>query len=619
MDRAERQRLNSLADEMLDETRANGRTHVYSATGYSRQNISIVHQQVRCANLAWALRWRRKLRKGDVVAIVGGSFSGLMLACSIAIADDIIVYIIEKEKRLLHRFLDKSQRYLSPNLNSRDLRKRFSPTFASPIHRPAIFNWKMGSASDVANAWLREFDRYAAKLPIFTMLGAEVTPDAISEVGGKVSIQLGQKDVAMRQLAVDVLIDATGFGHEENPLSVTDHSYWEGGHRLIYDHLPPKSRVLISGCGDSGIVELMHYAFADFDHAMIERFWPIGANLEAHLDLGLEKINDVVRSAEVLRYDFKVISELCWWLDEWWKLQKWNHSELEAYPPTRSTKVIFAAIERQLTDRLSAAFPGLHPAEIIWEEREAFLLALPLAEQLSVRSAVAPVVDDAISRDIADHMKQVRVSDLLNIRELHRMLRPGVKIILNGLTPTPFTRNLSAYNVWLTKVATSLPNVRFLQGRIECVERGPNGQSTVMFDRTRREVFDRVLTRYGPSGSSQARLTEGTLRDHYPGDILLANPHYLLPDKKVTNGDTSEQLVELAQDQVHKRIDRIRRRRGHNPEDPLSKPLYLSMLFAMESYPFVTDPRYIDPQRALSAALKTGRCPAYHDRQIPQE
>jgi len=614
MDRSERRRLNALADEMLDEARAVGRARVYSATGYSRQNISIVHQQVRCANLAWALRQRRKLRKGDVVAIVGGSFSGLMLACSIGIADDVIVYIIEKERRLLDRFFDKSQRYLSPNLNSRDLRKRFSPTFATPIYRPAIFNWEAGVASDVAGAWLREFDHYSAKLPIFTLLGAEVAPDAITEADDKVNIRLASKDVAARPLSVDVLIDATGFGPEANPLEVTDHSYWEGGHRLIYDHLPPKSRVLVSGCGDSGIIELMHYAFANFEHSMIERFWPGGANLEAHLDVGLENINAVLRSAEVVRYNFTVISELCWWLDHWWDLQNWRRSDWKAYPPTRSIKAIFAAIERQLADRVSAAFPGQHPTEIIWEEREAFLLALPLAEQLALRRAVAPVIDDAISRDIADHMKQVRVAKLLNIRELRKMLRLGVEIVLNGPTPTPFTRNLSAYNVWLTKVAMSLPNVRYLQGQIASVERAPDGQSTVMFVNGTTEIFDRVVTRYGPGGGDpRARLTHGALRDPYPGDVLLANPHYLLPGEKITEGAYTMRSIEPPRDQVKKRIPRIERRRGHTPADPLIKPLYLSSLFPIEPYPFVTDPRYIDPQAALSEALKAGRRPAYSD------
>lgn len=602
--------MNTLADEMLDESRAVGRERVYSATGYSQQNISIVHQQVRCANLAWALRHRRKLRKGDVVAIVGGSFSGLMLACSIAIADDVIVYVIEKERRLLHRFLDKSQRYLSPNLNSRDLGERFNPTFAEPIYRPAIFAWEAGVASDVAMAWLREFDRYAAKLPIFTLLHTEVVPDAIAETNGKVIIRLGPSDAALRPLTVDVLIDATGFGSEANPLKLADHSYWEGGHRLIYDHLPPRSRVLVSGCGDSGIIELMHYAFADFHHAMVERFWPVGANLEAHLDVGLEHIIAVLRSPDVVRYDFALISELCWWLDHWWNLQNWRPSDWRDFPPTRSTKAIFAAIEAQLADRLATAFPGQPPALIAWEEREAFALSLPLCDQLALRRAIGPVIDDAISREIASLMKPVRVTKLLNTRELRKMLRPGVEVVLNGLTPTPFTRNLSVYNVWLTKVMMSLPNVRYIQGQIASVERALNGESTVTFANGTVEIFDRVVTRYGPGGGDpRARLTQGALRDPFPGDSLLAEPHYSVP----TDQPNIWRRVEPPRDQVKKRIIAIKRRRGQDPASPLIKPLYRDALYRVEHYPFITDPRYIEAQSWLSEALKAGHYPAYSE------
>ena len=84
---------------------------VLACLGYSRSELRVGHT--------------KKIGRGDVVAIIGGSFSGLMLAVSIAVADGAIVYIFEKEKRLLHRFLDKGHRHLSPNLNLRYLGKRF--------------------------------------------------------------------------------------------------------------------------------------------------------------------------------------------------------------------------------------------------------------------------------------------------------------------------------------------------------------------------------------------------------------------------------------------------------------------------------------------------------------
>jgi len=82
---------------MIAEAQSVGSDKIFSATGFARENISILHQQLRCVNLAWALGHTKRVNRGDVVAIVGGSFSGLMLACSLAIANDVVVYIFEKK------------------------------------------------------------------------------------------------------------------------------------------------------------------------------------------------------------------------------------------------------------------------------------------------------------------------------------------------------------------------------------------------------------------------------------------------------------------------------------------------------------------------------------------
>lgn len=94
--------LAEIAELMLAEAQSAESDRIFSATGFAKENISIVHQQARCANLVWAIRHMKKIKRGDVVAIVGGSFSGLMLACLLAIACDVIVYVFEKETRLLH-------------------------------------------------------------------------------------------------------------------------------------------------------------------------------------------------------------------------------------------------------------------------------------------------------------------------------------------------------------------------------------------------------------------------------------------------------------------------------------------------------------------------------------
>ncbi|TPG56586.1 hypothetical protein [Sphingomonas glacialis] len=608
---SDRRILNGMADEMLGEARATGFERVYSATGFSQQNISIVHQQVRCANLAWALHKRRKLGKGDVVAIIGGSFSGLMLACSLAVASDVIVYIVEKERRLLDRFLDKSQRYLSPHLNSRDLRKSFSPTYARPMYDPAIFDWQPGTASEVAWAWLTEFDRYYAKLPIFTLLGCAVEAGSIAERDHEVVVQLSHEGgVELKPLVVDVVIDATGFGPESNPMNLADHSYWEGGHRLIYDHLPPESRVLVSGCGDSGIIELMHYALADFHHGMVERFWPAKIGLERLLDEGLERINDVLRSKEVERYDYTLMSELCWWLDRTGELMTWRKENWDDFPPPRSTPAIYHAIDTQMSARLKVAFPRRDRRSLTWDDLEAFALAMPFDEQLAVRDAVATVIDDAISEEIALLMEQVKVEEILDHQVLRNMMRPGTKVTLNGLTPTPFTRQLSAYNIWLTHVMMSLPNVRYRRGRIADSEQQPDGRYQVAFADGATEIFERFVSRYGPGQWGDSALLKGDPRDRYLGDFLLGHPTY----STATDKPNIWKTVVASSERVTKYLKSVQRRVGVDRQHPLHKQSYLAGLIGIEPNSWTTEQRYLDPQNHLSEQIRAGHRPAYCER-----
>jgi hypothetical protein len=46
----DRKRITKVAELMLAEARSSDNDRVFSATGFARDNISIVHQQLRCAN-----------------------------------------------------------------------------------------------------------------------------------------------------------------------------------------------------------------------------------------------------------------------------------------------------------------------------------------------------------------------------------------------------------------------------------------------------------------------------------------------------------------------------------------------------------------------------------------
>ena len=305
--------LSRLAETMVAQARSAQHARMFAAHGYARQDISIVHQQLRCANLAWALDHVGLVRPGTVVGVVGGSFSGLMLAVSLALRSDAIVYLFEQSPRLLDRFLEKANRHLSPVLNSRFLGKHYDPSTASAEFRSPIFAWDKGAASDVAHQWLEEFRAFERRLPIFTLFNRRIEVSNLDPGTDRVWILPPPSHPDLVPIGVDLLIDATGFGEESNPHGVVDYSYWEGGHRLIYDHLRAPARVLLSGCGDSGVIEGLHYAVAGFQHELVEALWHAGVGLEAHLDEGVARarLHDIFRRSDADRLG--LLPEICWW------------------------------------------------------------------------------------------------------------------------------------------------------------------------------------------------------------------------------------------------------------------------------------------------------------------
>ncbi|SEL80424.1 hypothetical protein SAMN05216382_2683 [Sphingomonas palmae] len=516
--------LDRVADKMLKEAVSASDDRIFSASGFARQNISIVHQQLRCVNLVWALERRKRVKAGDVVAVVGGSFSGLMLAVALSLTTQAEVYLFEKDDRLLPRYRDKGHRHLSPVLNSNFLGSSFEPSLSSPAFKSPIFSWSKGRASDVAAQWLREFAIYERDLPIRCLLDCEVLPENVRRCGDKLELVAVSGITSSVPVAVDLLIDATGFGEEANPFSLVDHSYWSSGHRLIYDHLVPPAKVLLSGCGDSGVIEGMHYAMADFDHKDVEDLWPSYDYLGLSLDQRLEeaRLPDLTGNGGTDRSDRPIISELAWWLElrfhgEFNSRGDWP---LDNQPHTRP---ILSKIEAALRPHAAAAFPASSLEDLSEVERDRLVEGLALEAQLTIREAVTKEIDYWVSLRIAEAARDIIVPN--DGADLHAVARQGISLTLNGMTPTPFTRQLSNYNVWLMRLLEGFPGVDYRQGGIVDVRTRDDRRFDVEFDDGQVETFDRVVTRYG--ARIDAGMCAGAARDGSAGDWLLHQPCYL--------------------------------------------------------------------------------------------
>ncbi len=121
----------ALAKLMLAEAQDASINHLFNATGFALRNISIVHQQIRCNNLSWALAKNGHLPAGTRVGVIGGGFSAMTIASSIALQNDVIVYILNDGESLPSRMRNKGDIFLSPNLNSLKLPVDFDPALSS--------------------------------------------------------------------------------------------------------------------------------------------------------------------------------------------------------------------------------------------------------------------------------------------------------------------------------------------------------------------------------------------------------------------------------------------------------------------------------------------------------
>jgi hypothetical protein len=596
--------LDQLADAMLDEAASEISPRIFSARGFATENISIVHPQTRSANLAWALHRRGRVGPGDVLAVVGGSFSGLMVAVALALTADAIVYVFEKEAHLLPRFRDKGHRHLSPVLNSRSLGEHYDPSYSLPTFRSPIFRWEKAPASEVAAQWLREFADYGRVLPIFTFCNTFIAASNLHPHDSGVLIKWDPALLDRRPIAIDVVIDATGFGEERNPHNLLDFSYWESGHRLSYDHVVPPAEILISGCGDSGVIEALHYALAEFRHEEVEALWPMYQSFGLVLDQLVERarLPGVLELQPNDDFEDPLLSEVSWWLNTRYHLEK-NPDPIWPLDSDPHKRPIFETVERELAGDIADAFQGRLVAQVAYEELEEFAKHLPRDRHFAVRDAARPVIEHWISLRLADEINNIDLPP--NIADFRAFRRKDVNLTLNGLTPTPYTRQLSPYNVWVMRLLMSCPGVRYHQGKIASVSPRPDRRLDATFDDGSFQVYDRVLTRYGAGGG--VAIVTAVRRDGFAGDVLLNMPSYTVVDPETGFRGTDQYPV---RDELLRALDSLVPVATSTRVD-ISKTHYVNHLaHGPDAVPDVVR-LPADPQAMLSTELRNRRRPTY--------
>jgi hypothetical protein len=154
------------------------------------------------------------------------------------------VSIFEREDELLKKFREASFRYISPLLNSR---AEIDPL--NYVERPKrttlpFLNWSANFAPIVAQEVIRKFEHYRRYSNISLHLG-ETVSGIRSSHREKSTIHIltgfGLSTVS-RELLVDVVIVATGFGIEKPSNRTNDVSYWHSGNPEFYRPIIKETR-----------------------------------------------------------------------------------------------------------------------------------------------------------------------------------------------------------------------------------------------------------------------------------------------------------------------------------------------------------------------------------------
>lgn len=264
-------------DEVLDTYRLHDGLNVFSI-GLFDKSVTVLSQQSRALNLAWALTETMGFRAGTAkkkIAIVGAGFAGLSLAAGLVSKQaNVEITLLEQRDSVLPLQHGNDTRWLHPHIYD-------WPQNGSTAHSAGlpVLNWTAARASDVVvqvrTAWeeLRAESKHT-RLKLFCNT-ASVQVDLRSEHGNSTlvaewigqqrkvwnpSVPKGRQGRRGLRDEFDVVVLAIGFGVEADGAM----SYWRN-ETLAQPALRQRRRTyVVSGVGDGGWIDLFRIRVSDF-------------------------------------------------------------------------------------------------------------------------------------------------------------------------------------------------------------------------------------------------------------------------------------------------------------------------------------------------------------------
>ncbi|MBD8140872.1 FAD-dependent oxidoreductase [Frigoribacterium sp. CFBP 13605] len=311
-------RIAKNAQAVLDSYRLHNSLDVF-AIGLFDKSVTVLSQQSRALNLAWALTETKRISSDDDnrtrIAIIGAGFAGLSVAAGLVSKQaSVDITLLEQRDSVLPLQHGNDTRWLHPHIYDWPREGSSAHTAGLPL-----LNWTAARASDVVvqvrSAWeeLKPEARFA-NVRLFCNT-ASVKVDIVSEHGADTlrAEWVGQRRKAWTPAVpegkrprqgiledFDIVILAIGFGVEADGAT----SYWRN-ETLAQPALRRRRRTyVVSGVGDGGWIDLFRIRISDFrqDRILAELF-----GQHKKLLVELQSVQDQARDGTTLIPEFRQV------------------------------------------------------------------------------------------------------------------------------------------------------------------------------------------------------------------------------------------------------------------------------------------------------------------------
>jgi hypothetical protein len=248
--------MNSTSKKLLDKFKFKQVEDRVYELGCCAQLQNIHSQQQRAFNLVWALTEEEKQMCDTSVAVIGGGISGITVASGL-VAAGAKVTIYEKMNDVLHLQEGCFTRFIHPNIAS-------WPDEGSgyPVTHLPFMNWTAGEPA-IVNKELRA--QWNKLKEVFDSQIALRTNTLVNNIIWDKNDKKVKVISSCSTTIFDFVILAVGYGIEILDKSSSP-SYWRNDD-LSQPCIGFTKKVLVSGTGDGGLIEVLRLRIKDFQHS----------------------------------------------------------------------------------------------------------------------------------------------------------------------------------------------------------------------------------------------------------------------------------------------------------------------------------------------------------------